>query len=112
LLKSKTRKVEKALTKSKQRKRIGSESIIAIIICTLVLMYLIGSIVAKAIDKNNYEKELEAKQATHAQIVEENSVLDELNSQDDEAKLAEDYAREKGYVMPDEHVFVDVTPGV
>ena len=30
---------------------------------------------------------------------------------DDEKELAEEYARKKGYVMPDERVYVDITPG-
>ena len=29
----------------------------------------------------------------------------------DESALAEEYARKKGYVMPDERVYVDITPG-
>ncbi len=100
------------MTATKQKKKIRSESIIAIIICSCILAYLVGAIVSKVIDKNNYEKELAAKQSVHNEIVEENSVLNELNSKDDEAELAEDYARQNGYVMPDEHVYVDATPGV
>ena len=29
----------------------------------------------------------------------------------DKKELAEEYARKKGYVMPDERVYVDITPG-
>ena len=41
----------------------------------------------------------------------ENEALEKAVSEGDEAALVEEYARKKGYVMPDERVYVDITPG-
>ena len=41
----------------------------------------------------------------------ENQELEAAISEGDESALAEEYARKKGYVMPDDRVYVDITPG-
>lgn len=98
--------------KAKNAKKKNSTSIIAVIVCSLVLLYLVVSIVKIQIDINKKEAELAALQSTYESQVAENEALEEAVSQGDEEELIKEYARKKGYVMPDERVYVDITPGV
>jgi cell division protein FtsB len=74
-------------------------------------LYFVVSIVKKQIEINKNEDTrqelvsiLESQQA-------ENQELEAAISEGDESALAEEYARKKGYVMPDDRVYVDITPG-
>ena len=98
--------------KTKHAKKKSNRSVITIIVCSLILLTLIVSIVKQQIDNNKKEAELAALQSTHESLVAENEALKEAVSQGDEAELIKEYARKKGYVMPDERVYVDITPGV
>ena len=64
------------------------------------------------------QSEINAKEARLTELsseyesrVAENEELESAIKDGDKAELAEKYAREKGYVMPDERVYVDITPG-
>lgn len=100
------------MAKKKTKKKINSTSIVAIVICSCIVLYLLVSIVKSQIDINKKEAELAALQSTYESQVAENEALEEAVSNGDEAELVEEYARKKGYVMPDERVYVDITPGV
>ncbi len=100
------------MAKKKSKKKLNNTSIIAIIICSCILLYLVVSIVKAQININKKEAELAALQSTYESQVAENEALEDAVSKGDEAELVEEYARKKGYVMPDERVYVDITPGV
>ena len=100
------------MAKKKSKKKLNNTSIIAIIICSCILLYLVVSIVKTQININKKEAELAALQSTYESQVAENEALEDAVSKGDEAELVEEYARKKGYVMPDERVYVDITPGV
>ncbi len=100
------------MAKKKSKKKLNNTSIIAIIICSCILLYLVVSIVKTQININKKEAELAALQSTYESQLAENEALEDAVSKGDEAELYEEYARKKGYVMPDERVYVDITPGV
>ena len=95
----------------KKRKQIAPGSIIVFVLCACIVLYFVVSIVKKQIEinKNTDTRDelvsvLESRQA-------ENEELEVAISEGDESALAEEDARKKGYVMPDERVYVDITPG-
>ena len=95
----------------KKKKQIAPVSIIVFVLCACIVLYFVVSIVKKQIEINKSTEArdelvsvLESQQA-------ENKELEAAISQGDESALAEEYARKKGYVMPDERVYVDITPG-
>lgn len=100
------------MARKKSRKKPNNTSIIAIVICSCIILYLLVSIVKAQVDINKKEAELAALQSTYESQVAENEALEEAVSKGDEAELVEEYARKKGYVMPDERVYVDITPGI
>lgn len=93
------------------KKKNAKGSIIVTILCSCIVLALLASIVKQHIENKEYETRQEEYRATLSEIEKENENLDELNSQDDELKIIEKYAREKGYAMPDDHVYKDITPG-
>ncbi len=95
----------------KKRKQVAPVSIIVFVLCACIVLYFVVSIVKKQIEINKNEDTrqelvsiLESQQA-------ENQELEAAISEGDESALAEEYARKKGYVMPDDRVYVDITPG-
>ncbi len=100
------------MAKRKSKKKLNNTSIALIIACSCVILYLLVSIVKIQIDVNKKEDELAALQSTLESQIAENEALEEAVSNGDEKELVEEYARKKGYVKPDERVYVDITPGV
>ncbi len=95
----------------KKRKQVAPVSIIVFVLCACIVLYFVVSIVKKQIEINKNED-------THQELVSilesqqaENQELEAAISEGDESALAEEYARKKGYVMPDDRVYVDITPG-
>ena len=43
--------------------------------------------------------------------MQQNQELQDTIEENDEAEIAEKYARENGYVKTDERVYIDITPG-
>lgn len=100
------------MARAKKQKKNKPKSILTIVICSVVIICLLVPIILKLDGIVDKKKELDALQSTLESQVEENSALEEAVSQGDEAELMEEYARKKGYVMPDERVYVDITPGI
>ena len=100
------------MAKRKSTKKLKSTSVAAIVLCSCILLYFVVSIVKAQIDIKQKEAELAALQSTYESQIAENEALEDAVSKGDEAELIEEYARKKGYVMPDERVYVDITPGV
>ena len=95
----------------KKRKQIAPVSIIVFILCSCIVLYFVVNIIKKQIEinkntdtRNELVSILESRQA-------ENEELEIAISEGDESALAEEYARKKDYVYPDERVYVDITPG-
>ena len=60
---------------------------------------------------NAKEAQLTELESIYESQVAENEELKAAIKDGDKKELAEEYARKKGYVMPDERVYVDITPG-
>lgn len=95
----------------KKKKQIKPVSIIAIILCSAIVVYFVYSFVKAKTEINDKKAELTSLENVLDSQVAENKELEKAVSEGDEEAIAEKYAREKGYVMPDERVYVDITPG-
>lgn len=95
----------------KNKKQLKPISIIAIILCSCIILYFVISF----IKVNNEIKEKQAQLTELESILEsqvaENESLEEIISNGDEEAFIEEQARKKGYGKPDERVYVDITPG-
>lgn len=101
----------KAKAKKKNKKQLAPVSIIVFVLCACIVLYFVVSIVKKQIEINkSIDTRNELMSVLDSQL-DENNELEVAISQGDESALAEEYARKKGYVMPDERVYVDITPG-
>jgi cell division protein FtsB len=60
---------------------------------------------------NAKEAQLTELESIYESQIAENEELEAAIKDGDKKELAEEYARKKGYVMPDERVYVDITPG-
>ena len=62
-------------------------------------------------DINEKKEELSDLQTQYEEQVKQNEALQNTIDENDEAAIAEKYARENGYVKTDERVYIDITPG-
>ncbi len=84
------------------------------ILIALASFLLVFTVVFFAILQKNVktkEAELESLRLELQELQDENSELEYLINEADEAELFEHLARERGYVYPDEKVYYNVTPG-
>lgn len=86
-------------------------NVVAIVLCAAMLVYFAYSFVKIRVDIKSQQAQLEALQTQYKQQLAENEALQKAIDEGDEEALAEQYAREKGYVKQDERVYVDITPG-
>lgn len=86
-------------------------SIIAVLICIALFSYFIISFVSKRLEINRKQAELDAVSAECSLQNKENEELSAAIEGGDAMAQAEQYARQDGYAYPDEHVFIDATPG-
>ena len=99
------------MAKEKKKNQLNSRSVIVIVLCFVLLLYM-GIRFVKAQSKINAKQAqlTELESVLESQIA-ENEELEAAIKDGDKKELAEEYARKKGYVMPDERVYVDITPG-
>lgn len=95
----------------KKKKQVKPVSIIALILCSCIVVYFVYSFIKVQSEINDKKAELTSLVNVHESQVAENKALEKAVSEGDEDTIAEEYARKKGYVMPDERVYVDITPG-
>jgi cell division protein FtsB len=76
-----------------------------------ILLFAIVFFVILQKNVNAKEAELKALQGELQELQEENSEVDYLINEADDAELYEHLARERGYVYPDEKIYYNVTPG-
>lgn len=99
------------MAKQKKKKQIKPVSIIVLVVCSCIVLYFGISIVKEAAELKRNDNELNNAVSISESQDAENKALQEALDEGDEAAIAEKYAREKGYVKPDEKVYVDITPG-
>ncbi|MBR2875536.1 MAG: septum formation initiator family protein [Clostridia bacterium] len=93
---------------SKKSKRV---SVILAVLFTAVAIYFAVSFFSVKKEISEKEAELNALVEQYEQQVAQNEELKKTIDENDEAALAEKYARENGYVKTDERVYIDITPG-
>ncbi len=98
--------------KVKTTKKKSSFSIVVFVACAAIIVFLVASIIKVQVGINEKEADLAILQSTYESQVAENELLKDAIEKGDEAEIVKEYARKKGYVMPDEHVYKDITPGV
>ena len=78
-----------------------------------VLLVLVFCVVLSVELSNNHKKEaaLRDLELQIEEVVEKNNGVRYLINDEDPIVLYEQFAREQGYVYPDEKVYYDVTPG-
>lgn len=91
----------------KKKKQVKPVSIIAIILCSCIVLYFIYSFIKVQAEINDKKAQLTAAESLLESQVAENEALESAVSEGNEAEIVEEQAREKGYVMPDERVYVD-----
>ena len=74
-------------------------------------IYLAVSFFSAYKDINEKKEELSALQTKKEEMVQQNKDIEKSIKENDEAAIAEKYARENGYVKTDERVYIDITPG-
>lgn len=99
------------MAKVTRKKKMRPFSIIAFTLCACIILYFVVAIVKEYVELNDNKTELNQKQTVLADQVAENDAKEAEISEGDIEELAEQYAREKGYIMPDERVCIDITPG-
>lgn len=99
------------MAKEKKKNQLNSRSVIVIILCFVLLLYMGIRFVKAQSEINAKEAQLTELESIHESLVAENEEVSSAIKDGDKDELAEEYARKKGYVMPDERVYVDITPG-
>ncbi|MGN0526528.1 MAG: septum formation initiator family protein [Acutalibacteraceae bacterium] len=95
----------------KKTKKTKSFSIIVVAVCVVLVLFLGVRFIKAQNEINEKQAQLTELQSQYDEVVAQNEDVKNAISENDENALAEEYARKKGYVMPDERVYVDVTPG-
>lgn len=94
-----------------KKSQLKPHSILVIVLCFVLLLYMGVRFIKAQSEINAKEARLTELSSEYESRVAENEELESAIKDGDKAELAEKYAREKGYVMPDERVYVDITPG-
>jgi len=95
----------------KKKNQLKPHSIVVIVLCFVLLLYMGIRFVKAQSEINAKEAQLTELESIHESLVAENEQVSAAIKDGDKDELAEEYARKKGYVMPDERVYVDITPG-
>ena len=99
------------MAKEKKKNQLNSRSVIVIVLCFAILLYMGIRFVKKQCEINAKEAYLTERESVLESISVSNEEVSAAIENGDKKELAEEYARKKGYVMPDERVYVDITPG-
>ncbi len=99
------------MAKEKKKNQLSSRSVIVIVLCFVLLLYMGIRFVKAQSEINAKEAQLTELESVNESLVAENDELEAAIKDGDKDELVEKYARKKGYVKPDERVYVDITPG-
>ena len=95
----------------KNPKKNGFLLAIAFTFAAVLAIYFVISFISETNENKQKKEELEQLQAKYEQQMQQNQELQDTIEENDEAEIAEKYARENGYVKTDERVYIDITPG-
>ena len=100
------------MAEMRKKTKIKPFSIIKVLLCACVVFLLVGSIAREASELSAKKQEKAQLETQLAEQNAENAIMDDKLSNGDIDELKEQIARENDYIMPDEQVVIDVTPGV
>lgn len=99
------------MAKKKTKKKPNNSSFIVFFaVLAIFIAFAVGFVKINAERKQKQEQYNELSSIYESQT-EANSNLKETIKNGVEDELAEEYAHKEGYVNPDEHVYIDITPG-
>lgn len=99
-------------TKAPVKKKKQKKSFILTLALVLVVGYFIITIIDLQLEIRDRKEVYEQLDNEYEQIVADNNRLQAIVDNDDKSAYMEQVAREKlGFVMPNEKVFYDITPG-
>ena len=99
-----------ANTNAKKKKKINSFSIIKIVLCSCLVLLIVGAITKEASEYSAKKKEKAQLESQLSDQNAENQAKEDQIENGDIDELIEEQARENGYIMPDEQVIIDITP--
>lgn len=101
-------------SKKKTRKKAKNKGFLVALMFTLIAaiaIYFVVTFISVNNENSKKKEELEQLQSQYEQQIQQNKDLEKTIKENDEAEIAEKYARENGYVKTDERVYIDITPG-
>lgn len=97
---------------AKAKKHVQKRSFILTLALVLVVGYFIITIIGLQVEIRDRKEVKEQLDAEYEQIIADNNRLQSIVDSEDKGAYMEQVAREKlGFVMPNEKVFYDITPG-
>ena len=99
------------MKKKQANKKRKQFSIVMAVLFGAAIIYFAVSFYNTNKEINEKKAELNALQTQYEEQVKQNEALQNTIEENDEAAIAEKYARENGYVKTDERVYIDITPG-
>jgi len=96
------------------RRRTKKQGILMTMVFTVaaaLAIYFAVSFISANQEINEKKEHLADLQNHKEDVVQQNKDIEKTIEENDEAAIAEKYARENGYVKTDERVYIDITPG-
>lgn len=100
--------------KRKAKKKASNKGFLLALVFTAtaaLAIYFVFTFISVTNENKQKKEELEQLQTKYEQQMQQNKELQDTIEENDEAEIAEKYARENGYVKTDERVYIDITPG-
>ncbi len=98
--------------KKPAKKKKQTKSFILTLGLVLLVGYFVITIIGLQIEIKEREEVKEQLDSEYQQLVQENERLEAIIGNEDKGEYMEQIARDKlGFVMPNEKVFYDITPG-
>ena len=99
------------MKKKKTNKKRRQFSIVMAVLFGAAVIYFAVSFFSGYKENKEKAEELAGLQTQLEELEQQNKDIEKTIKENDEAAIAEKYARENGYVKTDERVYIDITPG-
>ncbi len=96
--------------KKVNKKRKPISIVMALLFCVAIIYFAISFFNTNK-EINEKKEEITELQSQRDEQIAQNEEIQDTIDKNDEAAIAEKYARENGYVKTDERVYIDITPG-
>ena len=95
----------------RKNKKVNYLMTLVFTVAAALAIYFAVSFFSSYKEINEKKEELANLQTQKEEQVQLNKDIEKTIKENDEAAIAEKYARENGYVKTDERVYIDITPG-